>query len=498
MAAPPTLNASGSETLLSSVLRHVREGIRDGQMLPGQLLPSERELATQLQVSRHTVAAAYAQLEQQGVVRRVRGKGAFLCALPENGQSFAWSGKVSRMANLLDEPVLELLARRCAGDIRYPLSAGTPSLDIFPRVAYEDAARRLLVGELGTALAVAAVEGQWALRAAIGEWTGTRPQHILITSGAQEGIDLLARCLVEPEDAVVIDAPAYPGAIQSLRSAGARLIAWPTEWSLAHLEQLLLRFRPKLIFTTPTHQNPTGRVMSLKTRQGLLELAHRYATPVVEDDVYSRTGFHGGTGPENLYRLDEHGAVISISTFSKMLAPGLRLGWLAAPLYMIKQLSLIKMRSNLFTGGWNQLVLADLLRRGDIDRHLARLHEHHAMLCDAAQQALQPAVEAGLLRFRVPAGSLYLWCRLLTRVEPEAFFAALEAEGVSVAPGVAFVPEGERTPTAWFRICFTAVPEAGLRAGCAVLVRLLQQMALASRIGGTETQSAEALLEQSA
>ena len=119
-------------TLTARVARQVMEAAEQGMYKPSDRLPSERELAEQLMVSRTTVTAAYTNLEQQGLIRRIQGKGAYLCALPACEEAFSWSGKISRFANALDEPVLELLARRCADQVPHPLSAGTPSLDIFP------------------------------------------------------------------------------------------------------------------------------------------------------------------------------------------------------------------------------------------------------------------------------------------------------------------------------------------------------------------------------
>ena len=461
-------------TLTTRVVQQILDAAGRGKYRTLDRLPSERGLAGELAVSRNTVTAAYGELERRGVLRRIHGKGAYLCALPSSEESFSWSGKVSRFANALDEPVLELLARRCAGQIEYPLSAGTPSLEIFSKDIYAASVQLVLEEAIPSALAVAPTEGQWTLRVAIGSWLGVPPQNVMITAGAQEGIDLIARCLVEPGDYVVLDSPTYPGALQSLLSAGARLLPWGTDWSMGQLEELLLRHRPKLIFTTPTFQNPSGRVMSLKTRLGLLELARKYKVPVVEDDVYSRTYFGEHPMPSNLYALDEHSQVISVSTFSKMFAPGLRLGWLTAPLYMVKQLALIKMRSNLFTCGLNQLVLSNLISCGHLDQHLERLRRHHCALRDAAVAAIEPAVRHGLLRCRVPSGSLYLWCKILPTIDMEGFFAALEANGVSVAPGSAFEPERTAKASSHFRLCFTAVTREQLERGICILNRTLE------------------------
>ena len=461
---------------MARVVRTIIADMHSGTLRSTERLPSEREYAAKLYVSRNTVTAAYGVLEQQGAIRRLRGRGAFVCALPTKQESFSWSGKISSRANALDEPVLEILARRCTDGMPYPLSAGTPSLEIFPQDAYAASAGRVVAEQLPSALAVAPTEGQWPLRETIANWVGVPAHHVMITAGAQEVIDLLARCLIEPGDFAVVESPTYPGAIQSLRSAGAQLLAWGTDWPLDHLEDMLLRFRPKLIFTTPTFQNPTGRVMPLKTRLGLLDLAQRYQVPVIEDDVYSRTFFGTQAPPESLYKLDTHSLVITMSTFSKMLAPGLRIGWLVAPLYMVKQLSLIKMRTNLFTGGFDQMVIADLIRSGEMDRHLLRLRRHHGDLCDAAVKALKPAVDGGYLRARVPTGGLYLWCKLLGTGDQDLLLARLEERGMSVAPGFAFDPAPAGNPSPQFRLCFTAASRSAVVGGMEILTQILKEL----------------------
>ena len=465
-----------TEGLVARVVRSVIADMENGILRPTERLPSEREYAAKLYVSRNTVTAAYAVLEQQGAIRRLRGKGAFVCALPREKESFSWSGKISSRANALDEPVLEVLARRCADGLPYPLSAGTPAMEIFPRDAYAASAAKVMLEQLPAALAVAPTEGQWRLREAIAQWTGVDPQHVMITAGAQEAIDLLARCLIEPGDFAVVESPTYPGVIQSLRSAGAQLLPWGTDWPIDHLEDLFLRFRPKLLFTTPTFQNPTGRVMPLETRLGLLDLARRYHVPVLEDDVYARTFFGSQPPPASLYELDTHSLVVTMSTFSKMLAPGLRLGWLVAPLYMVKQLSLIKMRTNLFTGGFHQFVMADLIGNGEMNRHLLRLRRRHSELCDAAVDALKPAWEQGFLKTRVPTGGLYLWCKVLLAIDPDLLWSTLESRGLSVAPGFAFEPAPATTVAPYLRLCFTAATQDAVVGGVQTLTQVLREL----------------------
>ena len=448
------------DLLLAQVARDIEQQIALGRLLPGDRLPSERALAAQLGLSRNTVTAAYLLLEKRGVIRRVAQRGAFVSPAGPGENPIEWSSKISRQAHLLDEPVLEMLAQSRLPNLRYRLSAGTPALSCFPLAPFRKAINEVLAKDALLAMAIAPTEGQPRLRRAIAALDEVESSHILIVAGAQEGIDLLARCLVEPGDRVIIDRPTFPGAIQALQAAGARLVEWDTaEWSAEALERLLIAYQPKFIFTMPTYHNPTARTMDQEQRTKLLGLAARYRVPIIEDDVYSRTRLQG-SAPPSLYRMDRHNVVIYLSTFSKVLAPGLRLGWIAAPPHMVKQLSLIKMRANLFTEGLLQLTLAELLENGVFEDHLPRLRTTHATLKKIAVDALRRNFLSDELEFSIPQGGLYIWCRWRRPVDMEAVLLHAQHKGASVAPGRAFFagPADENC----FRICFTASSERDL------------------------------------
>jgi DNA-binding transcriptional MocR family regulator len=454
------LERTTGDSLLLQVAQDIEQQIALGRLLPGDRLPSERALAAQLGLSRNTVTAAYRVLEERGAIRRVPHRGAFVCPAAPAENPIDWSSKISRQAHLLDEPVLEMLAQSRLPNLRYRLSAGTPALSCFPWAPFRKAVNKVLANDPLPAMAIAPTEGQPRLRRAIAALDDAEANHILVVAGAQEGIDLLARCLIEPGDRVIIDRPTFPGAIQALRAAGARLVEWDTaEWSMEALERLLIAYRPKFIFTMPTFHNPTGRTMDEQQRRALLRLAARYQVPIVEDDVYSRTGLSGSV-PPGLYRMDKHNVVIYLSTFSKVLAPGLRLGWIAAPPHMVKQLSLIKMRANLFTEGLLQLALAELLENGTFEEHLPRLRATHTALLKIAVKALRENFLSEELEFSIPEGGLYIWCRWRRPVDMEAVLIRAQQTGAGVAPGRAFFAGAPDENC--FRICFTASFEQDL------------------------------------
>ncbi len=468
-----TTGTRGSELLLEQVARDIEQQIAAGELLPGARLPSERALANQLSLSRNTITAAYLALEKRGTIRRVAHRGAFVSPAGPVENPIDWSSRISRQAHLLDEPVLEMLAQSRLPNLRYRLAAGTPALSCFPLAGFRKAVNKVLAEDALLAMAIAPTEGQPRLRRAIGELEQVEASHVLIVAGAQEGIDLLSRCLIEPGDRVIIDRPTFPGAIQAMQAAGAKLVEWDTaEWSGEVLERLLIAYQPKFIFTMPTYHNPTGRTMDEEQRATLLGLAARYRVPIIEDDVYSRTRLQGSV-PPSLHRMDKHNVVIYLSTFSKVLAPGLRLGWIAAPPHMVKQLSLIKMRSNLFTEGLSQLALAELLENGVFEDHLTRLRVTHGNLRRIALKALRQYFSPEELEFSVPHGGLYIWCRWRREVDMEAVLLRAQKKGTSAAPGRAFFAGAADENC--FRICFTASSESELPEGIRLLAEAFRE-----------------------
>ena len=236
-------------------------------------------------------SAPTASSRSRGLVRGYVGRGTFVSAKPDTGSApFAWRGKIAA-AGAPGEPT-----RRCAIWCAPPpiprlmsLAAGEPALDCFPTEAFHRAMNDVLAKRRRRRPGVTApTEGRPRFRAALAERFGGDPEHILVIAGAQQGLDLLARCLVDPGDAVILDRPGLSRrASRRFRNAGARLVGWDiARADVDELEELLLRYRPKLIYTNPTHQNPTGVTLPIRTRRELLELAARYRVPIVEDDTY--------------------------------------------------------------------------------------------------------------------------------------------------------------------------------------------------------------------
>jgi len=436
----------------------VEHGISRHALLPGHQLPPERDLAAALRMSRATVVAAYRELEARGLVRAYVGRGTFVCARPDPGSApFAWRGKVAAAALQAADSTVRDLVGHAADAAVVSFAAGQPALECFPIDAFRAAVDLVLTRDARAALRLGATEGQPRFRAAIAERFGGNPENVLVLAGAQQGLDLLARCLVDPGDAVLLDRPGYLGAIGSFRAAGARLVGWDIRRAdLDELEELLVRYRPKLMYFNPTYQNPTGTTLPIRTRRELIELAERYRVPIIEDDTYRELTL-AHDPPPSLYELDEVNAVvIRLHSFAKMLAPGLRLGWISAVPAIVDQLTLIKQRVDPHTQNLAQLAVTELLETGTFDRHLAALRGEHRRRRDAMMSAFRQHVPAGKMRFAVPEGGLYFWCEFDASVRAAAVCSEALRDAIVFVPGEPFYVDHGGAHE--MRVCYTAQP----------------------------------------
>ena len=471
------LDRADGPSLYLQLAEALASAVAGGELDVGERLPSERELAGVLGVSRTTVVAAYRELEARGLARGHVGRGTFVvggAGADDEGAPFAWRGKLASGARRFFDPALRNLVEEAPpGTVSF--GAGTPALDRFPVDAFRRLADRVLRRGAEASLGLLPAEGHPPLREAIAARCGARPEEVLVVSGAQQGLDLVARCLVDPGDAVVVDRPGYLGAVQTFLSAGARVVGWDFGRADAEeLADLLLRHRPKLIYTNPTYQNPTGLTLPLAKRREVLRVARRHRVPVVEDEPYRELGFAGSPAPPPTLRdLDEGGGlVVHLGTFSKTLAAGLRLGWVSAPEAVVEQLALAKARSDLFGNAVSQLVVAEMLATDLFDAHVTSAREEHEKRYRALVRSLERRLPPGTLSWRPVEGGLYLWCRLS---DPDVDSSRLQEEaaraGVSFVAGRPFYADGggERR----IRLCYAGLPPADIERGVDRLAGLL-------------------------
>ena len=451
------LDRSSDTPLYQQISDKIREAILSGQLAEGIRLPTERALASALQVNRTTVMNAYNQLAADGLVEGHVGRGTLVKRnqfnylddnYDENGPSWLF-GLPTTEREILGPDARMLSELASVGDDIISLAAGTPAIELLPAEMLNAIFAEGLVRARQSALGYCPVEGLLSLRGSIAMRMRNRgvavdAQHILILSGSTQGIGLVGRFLLNPGDEVVVEVPTYLGAIQTFRALGARVIGVPTDsdgMRVDLLETILARHRPRLIYTLPTFQNPTGVVMSPERRRRLLLLARRYQTPILEDDPYSEVYFEGKQ-PQPLKSLDTHSQVIYLSTFSKILAPGLRVAWLAAPEPMIERLTLHKQIFDLNTNALGQWTVSEILQRDSlIDNHLAKLRHYYQNKRDLMLQAIRTHLRDAV-RVNPPGGGFHLWCRLQGDVRARALLREATREHVAFVIGEPFHVDG--------------------------------------------------------
>lgn len=507
------LDRSNSMPLYLQLCHQLRDQILSGRLPPGTRLPSERRLSVQIGVNRTTVVSAYRELAADGLVEAHVGRGTTVVEPPSDsvGGTKHWSSSASRdgvaatpagpprWTDLFvtrnhptyDATMRDLLAANARADT-ISFAAGGPGEDLYPLEEFAELTAGLLRREGGAMLRYGAAEGHPLLRAELAARIAERgcratADDLIVLSGSQQGLYLLARILLREGDAVVVENPSFLGALQVFSAIGARLVPVQVDaggMRLDQLEAVLSRVRPKLIYTMSTFHNPCGMNLAAERRRGLLELADRFDVPVIEDDLYGEIYFETPPPPP-LKAFDRSERVVYLSSFSKTVFPGLRVGWICAPRPVLQRLAIEKRRADYFTGSLGQWVFAEYLRNGGYDRHLARIRAAYRERRDAMVKALREIGPA--LSFTVPPGGFYIWAHL-----PAGLWAADLLRGslrrqVAFVPGEAFCTDGGGHGA--FRLAFATCAPDRIRAGVARLGEALDEL-LERLPGGTEPPAA--------
>ncbi|QKG19888.1 PLP-dependent aminotransferase family protein [Actinomadura verrucosospora] len=332
-----------------------------------------------------------------------------------------------------------------------PLTVGSPAPELQPTEALGEALARVHRDVGAAALGYGPPEGHPELRAMIAErsaerGTPCRADDVIVTNGSQQALDLVGRMLLEPGSAVVVERPTYLGAIEAFRQYETEFVPVGMDedgMRTDELERVLAADagrRIRLIYTMPNYHNPTGRTLSAERRVRLVELAQRYAVPVVEDDAYAELGFDPVHRP-TLAGLDDSGLVLALGSMSKVLSPGLRVGWAVARGPFHRILSGLKERSDLLSALAPQLAVVDLCRDGGLDAHLARVVPRYRERRDAMAAAVDRHLGAAVARTE-PAGGFYLWLSFRSGLDTRELFARAVRGGVAFLPGGPFHVDG--------------------------------------------------------
>jgi 2-aminoadipate transaminase len=339
-------------------------------------------------------------------------------------------------------------------------AGGLPASDLFPIERFKEACRKVLEQNAALALQYGETEGYRPLREMIARHISrygikAQTENILITTGSQQALDLIGKLLINPGDKVLVEAPTYLGALQAFNLYGSEYVSVPCDENglRSDLLEASLRSGPKFMYVLPNFQNPSGATLPEERRRTLVMLANKYGIPIVEDDPYGQLRYEGEHLPplvvldrENVPRDSGYtlGNVIYLSTFSKTLAPGLRLGWVVAPPEVIAKLVQLKQGSDLHTSTFSQIVAYEVARDNFLDEHVKRLRAVYRERRDVMLESLGQNFPSEVIWTR-PKGGLFLWVTLPKSMDANKFFSEALKRKVAFVPGDSFfAPDGQQ------------------------------------------------------
>ncbi|MBA4379690.1 MAG: aminotransferase [Anaerolinea sp.] len=387
---------------------------------------------------------------------------------------YRYANRTQRMGSSI---IRELLKWTEQPDI-ISFAGGLPAPEVFPVKQFKEACNTVLDEFGAQALQYSTTEGYRPLREMIARHA-TRfgieitPDNILITSGSQQALDFIGRVFINLGDHIVVESPTYLGALQAWNAYGAQYISVPSDENGMVVNELekALRVGPKFIYVLPNFQNPTGTTLSLERRKQLVELADRYGVPIIEDDPYGQLRYEGEHLPsvvtlDSQYRGDNGtytGNVIYLSTFSKILAPGIRLAWVVAPQEVIRKLVMAKQAADLHTATFNQMVAYEVGKHGFLDEHVkficATYKERRDVMLETMDEIFPSEV-----RWTHPEGGMFLWGILPQGMDAAEVLKIAIQKKVAFVPGGSFHPNGggENTMRINFSFCSPEVIREGI------------------------------------
>ncbi|RMF91965.1 MAG: PLP-dependent aminotransferase family protein [Nitrospinota bacterium] len=360
-----------------------------------------------------------------------------------------WQAKYAqRMERVKPSAIMELIKLAAQPGV-ISFASGLPDPSLFPATVLREMTAELLAEQGDTVLQYGTTEGLLPLRELIAERLSAQgfqagPENILITHGSQQGIELAARLLLNPGDVVLLENPSYLAAIQAFDSCQAGYLAVPLDaegMEVDRLPSLLSSCTPKLIYTLPNFQNPTGITLTQERRQRLLHYALERGIPILEDNAYGDLRYEGEALPSLAALEGGNEAVISTGTFSKTIAPGIRVAWVYAPARVIEKLALVKQVSDLHTNTFAQHLVYRYCASGRLDPQIARLRQAYRAKRDQMLQALATHMPDGVTWTR-PEGGMFLMLSLPEEMDAETVLRVALEKKVAFVPGQPFFPQG--------------------------------------------------------
>lgn len=464
--------------LYRQIYLYIRGKIQSGQWTNGTRLPPQRLLAREFQVNRSTLLPALDELRADGYISSRQGSGIVV-----NGSAWSelaaaarsWNERLSTDAFLSNQPMVQQINELEFAPQMIRLGTGELAPELFPN----DALRQLIAETAPKidSFGYQEPQGLPGLREQVSRHLRKNgilaaPANILIVSGALQALQLICFGLLAPKDAMFVERPSYLLSLKLFRSLQLRFSEIPmtsSGLSLASLKKQQQSHRHALLYTVPTFHNPTGSLLPLEKRQALLRFCQQARLPIVEDDVY-RDLWLDKEPPAPLKALDDSGLVLYVSSLSKTIGPGLRIGWIAGPEPIIRRLADLKMQHDYGSSTLSQWVAAEWLRRDLESTHLLQLREKLRQRRTLTLQCLQ-ANFSQLASWNTPAGGFYIWLKLKKPVSMPALFKAACARNILLNPGTIYDQQSNQ----YLRISYAYAKPADICAGLRQLAKLLSR-----------------------
>jgi len=394
--------------------------------------------------------------------------------------STLWKSRYSLRAREIKSSAIRELLKVAEKPDMISFAGGLPAPDLFPVERFAEACEKVLSKHSAFALQYGPTEGCEPLRAMIARHMArygilAKVENVLITSGSQQALDLIAKLLINPGDRVLVEAPTYLGALQAFNCYGARYLPVPVDGDglRTELVENALRLGPKFMYILPNFQNPAGVTLSEGRREQLALLADQHGIPIIEDDPYGQLRYEGQHLPplvvidrQNVRRDEDFslGNVIYLSSFSKTLAPGLRLGWIVAPADVIGKLTQLKQGADLHTSTFTQLVAYEVACGGFLDQHVRQIRKVYRERRDAMLHALEEFFPPEVT-WTHPKGGLFLWISLPRGMDSQLLFRSALAEKVAFVPGDSFYTSNDLESYRHLRLNFSYCAPEQIREG---------------------------------
>ncbi len=398
-----------------------------------------------------------------------------------------WDSRLSETARAAHASDIRELLKLTARPDMISFAGGLPDPTLFPIAEYQAAAEQVLAQSGPQALQYSTTEGLYQLRTMLVEHLAQEGiecqdgvESVILTTGSQQALQLIGQLLIDPGDTVLVEAPSYLGAIQAFSLREPRYEAIEMDGAGLQIDRLEAKLaqlkregrRAKFLYTVPTFQNPAGVTLSLDRRQALVELAEREDFLIIEDDPYGRLRFRGEPLP-SLQSLDRSGRVITLRTFSKTLAPGLRTGYVIGAPEILRRISILKQAADLCSPALTQYIIVQMLQNGAMEHYIQKVIEVYRQKEEAMASALRANLAGLPVRWNEPDGGMFFWVQLPEGVEGEQFFTQAIEAGVAYVKGSAFFTDGVSGHNC-FRLNFSNPSLAQIETGISRLSTIIE------------------------